>query len=138
VRYEFTAAGGWCAPSEALYDVGTDYKTLFPEVSVQRGGIVYRDLTPAEAAAQSAWRAHVTRISDQLADARSAAIDSACVIALAEGWDVHVYEPPSLTYDVRHATEYDLIRLRCIGIEFTPAERPVPTIHHHPYYEEMD
>lgn len=135
------AAGGWCAPSRLLYEV-TDHPVerpgvlTLPNMQALRGSIDFTDRrTPAERAAADAWTAHVNRVADRHSRARRAAIDAACAVALAEGWDVHVYEPPT-PFDLRRADERDLLYLRSVGIEFTPAEHPIPTIHHHPTPED--
>lgn len=136
------AAGGWCAPSGVLFDaLGGDALArpealTLPAMQALRGGIDFTDRrTPAERAAADAWVAHVNRVADRHSRARRAAIDAACAVALAEGWDVHVYEPPT-PYDLRRADERGLLYLRSVGIEFTPAEHPIPTIHHHPTPED--
>jgi hypothetical protein len=137
---EVVASGGWCAPREAVYDLGMKFEPsdvfAMPRIEVDRGGLLYRDLTPEETAAREAWRARVARVTSRLAEARNAAIDRACEIALANGWDIHVYEPPE-PLSVSSTTERDLIRLRAVGIEFTPAKHPVPTVHHHRYRDDF-
>lgn len=129
-------AGGYCAPSTRIYELAGDAlpspeRLTLPTMQALRGGIDFTDRrTPAEKAASDAWAAHVNRVADRLSQARRRAIDAACVVALAEGWDVHVYAPPSPS-DLRRAGERDLTYLRCVGIEFRSAEHPVPTIVHH-------
>ena len=133
---KITAAGGWCAPSETLYDVGTDYRALFPKVTTARGGITFDfERTPMEKAAAEAWRAYVDRMIERMVLARAEAVDQACLIGMVEGWDIHVHEPPQ-PFSVTQTTEADLYRMRCVGIEFTPAKHIVPTIHYHRYNDD--
>lgn len=109
-----TAAAGWCAPSEVLYEKSLSYGDwALPLGPVPRGGFKWREPTVFEVAAAEQARAWAARMAAR----RDAAIDAACVVALAERWDVHVYEP-------QQPEPY-------VGIEFTPAKRSVPTVHYH-------
>lgn len=134
------SAGGWCAPSDAVYDatlLNTNEVTVigFPDITTPRGAITWHDPTPAERAATEAMRARNTRAAEHAAALRAAAIDTACVTALREGWDVHVYEPREPYQTISRWTTHDLTRLTHVGIEYTPAAHPIPTIHHHQPYD---
>lgn len=111
---------------------------VFPRVSADRGGIRFRmDWTPEEIAAAEASRAFIARTVSALAQRRNAVVDAACVEALANGWDVHVYEPPT-PLDIRHASGRDLLYLRHVGIAFTLRQRPIPTVHYHQRPDEWE
>ena len=110
------------------YTTGPDFSSLFPAVSASRGGIDFN--RPPDPAADALEARH-RRLAAQAATARRYAIDAACITAAEHGWDLHVYEPPT-PYNLRYATDQQMAHLRSVGIAFTPAEHPVPTIHHHP------
>jgi hypothetical protein len=143
-RPALVASGGWCAPSALLYgqtdrgwfqriadDLAAE-ATDFPRVSVARGGVDFTDRrTSLERAADEAHAALVGRVAERLASQRREAIAAACVTALANGWDVHVYDPPQPELYRRVATDQELFYLRSVGIEFRPAEHPVPTLVRH-------
>lgn len=134
------AAGGWCAPSETIYDTGVPFEDIFPVVSVTRGGIKYHQPTDEERRAQEAWQAHVQRVVRRVTAMRDHAIETAIDVAVLNGWDVHVYEPPT-PFDMRHADSRDLIYMRHVGIEFTPGRYSTPVVHFHPcpdYWDEDD
>jgi hypothetical protein len=122
-----TAAGGWCAPTDLEYHHEPVPLTL-PQVRFTRFMDLWKEPTPAERRANDALRAMVARLTDRMARQRAAVVDAACLTALEEGWDVHVYEPPE---PLRYATDTYLVRLNYVGLEFTPAAHPVPTVHYH-------
>lgn len=128
------AAGGWCAPSEHLYampGLGPDWPKLFPEVTVQRGGIDFHR-TPQQIAEAQLGRAMVERLVRRLAERRRDLIDEMCLYAMANGWDLHVYDPPRVEPSWSHThTDLNLHRLGYTGIAFTPQEHVIPTIHEH-------
>ena len=127
-------AGGWCAPLDAIYDADllqrNEFTTasMFPAISVSRE---WRQPTEAEVAAQQAFAQFAQRTAARLAEVRHATIEAAARVALAEGWDLHVYHPPE-PYDLRRANEKDLLYLRQVGIAFTEQKfAGLPTIHEH-------
>jgi hypothetical protein len=64
-------------------------------------------------------------------------VDAACRVALAEGWDVHVYDPPDTTHRYQWHEDDTLVnQQRYVGIEFTPAKRSIPTVHEHGYADD--
>ena len=127
-----TTAAGWCAPSGIIADLGDADPVLdaidLPPVSANRGGITFNHPPNPAADALEALR---RRLAAAATDARNAAVDAACRTAAEHGWDLHVYDPPT-PYNFRYATDRQMAYLRSVGIAFTPAEHPVPTIHHHP------
>lgn len=134
---DLTTAAGWCAPSPILYGL-TDWPLpnpgaiTLPQITALRGSIDFTDRrTPAERAATDALHAHINRIADTLSRRRRDAIDAACLTALAHHWDVHVYEPPQPLHFTTDTTTDTLTALAYVGIRFTPAHHPIPTIHHH-------
>lgn len=122
------ASGGWCAPLDAVYDaqlLGLEMGTLlrlddtFPAVAVQRGGIDFIDRrTDDEKDAAVAMQAFIARKVGDILKAQDAVINRACIHAMANDWDVHVYRHPY------HQTRF-------IGIGLTPQEHIIPTIHEH-------
>lgn len=135
VKESLAAAGGFCAPSELRYDdtLLNDNTFTFPVLSVSR--VVpkwFEPPTPAEARAQEAYRSLVNRIVERQVRARHDAVEAACWVALREGWDVHVYNPPEPLNMYRSTGDNALSMLGYVGIEFTPAKYAgLPTIHEH-------
>lgn len=129
-----TTAGGWCAPSETIYDVTgpSYYPTMadFPKVSVNRGGIEFPKWTPDQIAAAETNRLLVARLTKKLAQRRADAVDAACIEAMANNFDVHVHEHYELDW-VTTTIDNTYTVAAYVGIEFTPAKHPVPTIHYH-------
>lgn len=134
-----TAAGGFCMPSvDAVYDASLMNRNEFthigfPRVRASRYVDWFQTPTPAERRAADALRSLTSRIAERMSAQRNAAIDAACLTAMAEGWDVHVYEPPEPLI-LHRATDNDLIPLAYVGIEFTERAHPVPTVHFHQSY----
>lgn len=138
------SAAGWCAPNPGLlYDpaslgdvvlaevVTSGTGSLFPKISVPRGGIRFEPPTRAERLAQDALASQLRRMVDELMSRRNEVVDRATVVALANGWDIHVHEPPDVTtWDLEH-NRAEVHYLAYVGIEFTPAKHPLPTIHYH-------
>lgn len=122
-------AGGWCAPSELVYDViATEPAIHFPEVTVPRGGIRYDQSTAARMASER-YRAMVARLIASAAHMREEATETAVRYAATHGYDVHVHNPPPFYY---LSPDEALARQTYVGIEFTPARYPgVPTIWEH-------
>jgi hypothetical protein len=109
----------------------------FPRVSVQRGGIRFdmTEQTPAERRAAEAVQALTSRIVARLARQRDRVVDDACAVALEEGWDVHVYEPPQpYSWDYRliiPLRDEALLRMNYVGIAFAPKRYALPVVHIH-------
>lgn len=117
------AAGGWCAPSETLYDLGPAYGELFtqpditirdrvtlPEFSAPRGGITF-DLTTSPVT--DAIRTYLRRVRAL----QHATIEAACHTALTDGYDLHVQH--------HHRSPF-------LGIEFSrPMRWTIPTVTEH-------
>lgn len=103
-----------------------------PEVSVRRGGITFDmiEQTPTQRLAHEQMRRLQERIVTTSARYRDMVVDAACVTASLNGWDVHIYEPPT-PFSITQASHEVLYRLRYVGIEYTPAKHPVPTLHYH-------
>lgn len=127
-------AGGWCAPSSLVYGdvslLSNDFTVsgAFPNVRVSK---VWHEPTPEEILARETFARFAARTADRLARMRHEAIESAAREALANGWDLHVYHPPQ-PYDIRRASEQDLLYLRQVGIAFTEQKYVgLPTIHEH-------
>jgi hypothetical protein len=121
---------GWCAPGDhyALTE-DTLSRITMPEVTAKRGGLDYNaEQSPAEKARHEQARRIIDEMVERFAAVRRHAINTACVTAMVNDWDVHIYEPPRMSYTV---TEADFIYMRAVGVGFTPAEHPVPTIVFH-------
>lgn len=133
-----TTPGGWSIP----HDTGVDWETVFlqapitiPEVSVARGGITYPRPPEPGTKAYAEWKADqdrreriqawIRRRVGNILIAQNAAIDSAVLTALVEGYEVHVQR----RYDSRF-----------IGIELSPRhpESPLLNEHHDDYHWERD
>lgn len=141
------ASGGWCAPSEAVYDLSdaiseVRVSTNFPRVSVKRGGFKFPqpgspewERARKENAAQEAVTAMIRRMVGDVMEAQRDAIETACWDALELGMTVHVYDPEP---DEWHSAWERYGRrgiYRFIGIELTPG--PVQ-VHYHHYTRSID
>jgi hypothetical protein len=127
-------AGGWCAPTSLVYDAmslrSNEFTTasMFPDVRISRE---WKQPTPEEILARETFARFAVRTAERLARMRHEAIESAAREALANGWDLHVYHPPQ-PFDLRRASERDLLYLRQVGIAFTEQKYVgLPTIHEH-------
>ena len=99
--------------------------STIPDFSVSRRWV---SLTPEELAEQEAVSRANQEMLRKLEEKQRAVVDQACVTALLEGWDVHVYWPPQ-PFDIRRANAQDMVYRAHVGIEFRPARHPVPTVH---------
>jgi hypothetical protein len=135
------SAGGFCAPKEVVYDGIALHGTIsFPEISVAKFVPKwFEPPTPAEARAQEAYRSLVNRVVDRQVQARDHAIELAVMDAFVNDWDVHVHEPPVPFNMYRSDQDNALHTLGFVGIAFTPARYPVPTItYHREHLDEFD
>lgn len=123
--------GGWCAPSEMLYDAGPNWTAIYhspvgmPDVSVARGGIEFpkppEPGTPEwhimmiEQREREAMNAFITRHVGDMVKAQDSAMDSAIFTALFEGWEVHFQKSYSS---------------RFVGIAFRPRSRGTLVTYH--------
>jgi hypothetical protein len=75
---------------------------------------------------------HLAEKARQASGVYIATIETASWEGYRNNWDVHIHEPlePWLTVNDT-ATDQMVLYLRPIGIGFTPAEGPVPSIHRH-------
>lgn len=131
------AAGGWSCPSDLFYDAVADAAALnlneyawaaFPEVTTTRGGFDFTDRrTDAEKAATDRMAKIVARLVGNIAEAQVIDLDTACLEALREGWDVHVHRR---TYQPTNAHPGSV---RFFGIELAPRTTglSIPTIYEH-------
>lgn len=129
-------SGGWCAPGPLYALMGDhhiDDKIDLPTFTASRGGISF-DQSPADLAASEALRALVSRVAARMAKQRDEVIGQACVVALANDWDVHVWPHHEHEWTHRRDANSYIITHR-IGIEFRPAKYSVPTIVEHPPYD---
>ncbi len=130
---KLTAAGGFCAPRDSIYDLHSEYAGRavdFPRLTVQRGGPNWfpKPGTPewqqqaAERAARESFQAMVARHIGGILEAQNRVLDGACLEALQRGWDVHVQRPP-----------YHQHGNRFLGIELAERRtgRTFPTLHEH-------
>jgi hypothetical protein len=141
-----TAAGGWCAPTDALYSLDSPGVPPgpevydFPKISVARGAPDFTDRrTDAEKIADEAMWSRTRRIAEQLARARHAVIERAAITALHNHWDLHVWEPRN-PINLHRLNDHDIVSLSYIGIGFEPGALAIPVIHYHRYddgYEYM-
>lgn len=150
------ASGGWCAPTETLYDlsdpgvapgpelygpvpgvlsvpVDVAARIELPTFTVPRGGVSYKPMSPAEQAARDAFERFVRRAAERAIARRDTAIEVAAFTAYLGGWDLHVYNPPQ-PFDLYRAGDRDLQAINFVGIEFRERTtgRSFPTIHEHP------
>jgi hypothetical protein len=130
------AAGGWCAPSEIIFDrrVPMGEEPEFPRVTVQRGALHFpRPGTPewdrlqTERAASDAMMALIHRAVGDMIRAQDAVIEYAYLVALTSGYDVHVHRRPYLPL---HAEPY-AARFIGISLEPRPSDRRVPMVYEH-------
>lgn len=103
-----------------------------PKISAPRGGVVFTPLASEQQRRRDEQiRALTERGLEQFAQAREMTINAAVYYAAQHGYDVHVFEPPQLL-DIRHISSTNMLRQRCVGIEFTPTRYGMPTVHFHP------
>lgn len=120
----FVASGGWCAPGRIDFNEVALTPVDFPKIEVSRGGIRF-DRRPSP---EQMFEASVLqRAARRMAEVRHLTIERACAEALANGWDIHIYEPPVEVKINRNAGSVTAT-LGQLGIAFTESEFGVPTI----------
>jgi hypothetical protein len=110
---DLCTTGGWCAPIKMFDTVGFP-RVEPPTMSVRRGGIDFG------ASLHTEHLALIREAVDMLLKRQHLTVEIACIEALSNGWDVHVY---------RAGTSKALYSY--IGIEFTPSLHSIPTVHEH-------
>lgn len=108
-----------------------------PEFRVTRGGILFPP--PPEPGSLAARLVQdrkdlVAAWVRTVAEYTGAAIDEAVEIALDNGWDVHVYRPPT----GYRSDDLTLHRMAYIGIAFEPGLYGIPVIHMHEHHRDPD
>lgn len=103
---------------------------LFPKVSVNKGGLIYKQPTAAEREAADSLTAFVQRVAARVQAMQDEVINAACEDALIYGWDVHIYRPRT-HFHFNEADRYRAWASTCIGISFETAKYMIPTIVEH-------
>lgn len=123
-----TAAGGWCAPTEAIYDAAaldhneyTMLSGLMPEFRVLRPGTPEWEENQRKQAEQREiermYQGHVQRVIGDVARAQDWAMFSAYKAAEAAGMDLNITQPPHGHTMWRWNLSGDLAAYRFIGLE---------------------
>lgn len=123
------AAGGWCAPSDNMYEINQpidNIMDLFPMPTILRRGTpeweTQRKKIEALVRADREYAQMVDRQHERMA--QETVISGAALVAMIHRWDVHVYRRSYVPLGKRHAERF-------IGIEFQPSKYGIPMLHEH-------